>query len=550
MTTPLQVEFEQQQTPVLTSLQQEFEAQPKLTPKPKSPSSIRYGLDDMIMHGLTLGWSEKGAAAIQALIGGKGDFSTRYREALAERMADRAAAKAQYGLPGSALEIGASAIPFAVGGAAAAPATLAGKVALGATAGGVGGAVSGASEAPIGSEGQGAAIGGMTGGVIGGAIPVAGAVAGRALRLIPGVQSLADKLAKAGVPVRSSEAEAKNMVADYPGFAGKLSQLAEQASQIGPSDPAVTLAQLGDRQAMKQVFADVARESPKARQALVEFAEEQAKRAAPLYTEAYKEGITRTPAIDAALAHPEVAKAFTEAEKLLRPKGITMEAKAPNAAILTLAKTMSPERLAASDPRFAEALAAEEAGKKIPVQLLDEANKIMNDRNWATANPGAKIRSARDAQGLLLAEADQQVPVYGQARALAATYLQLRDALTKGKLTHAKEVSGLVTNKAFEASPGEVASIAAGRGYGWWHYALRTAWSGKPAFKSTALPLTKLLLVGSGGHVEGEAMGGASELAKLLSSLAAGTPANRVGGAALGGFAGGLGTTIGEAEQP
>lgn len=611
----LEASFQQSQPPDLNTLEKAYKASGPTQPQ-------NYGLDDVILHGLTLGVNEKAAAAMNALKSltqqgtGLGNFRQQYQDELQARLKAREAEMGKLGLYGKAEEMAAGAIPFAAGGQLAAPASYLGKLALAAGSGALGGGISGAANAPIGQElsqgakgaivggatgamipspegglisrtaqralvgggagaamgatlagegqrGAGAALGGVLGAATGGIIPLVGATARKVAESIPAVGKLADALRRSGVPtpVQGPQGKAEQIIKDYPGFAGKFAQIADRASQAADQGEAATLAQMGDREVLEHMTTQIAQRSPIARQGLIDFAQGQLKRAEPLYQHAYDQTFKVTPEMDDALQDPNIQKALEGAmTELKRAKvplpGVTdVDPQQYNLGKFVASRIQAgaagPVPGSAADKALTAYIEAEKNGSSLPIRVLDRAKQILDKTIWKSANDTDTLLRNRTTQhwlGTLLQQADQQVPEYGQARAIAATYKGVVQAANEaGKMATAKGILGPSARAAgdFTNPTGfEIASGLMGRMYGPAHYAIRTALAEGPSMKQYAVPLTKMLLTGSGGKFLGQDLGGAGDLAAMIERIAQPQMRSGLGPAILSATAGTAGSQL------
>jgi hypothetical protein len=306
----------------------------------------------------------------------------------------------------------------------------------------------------LGGAGGGAFLGGM----LGTALPVAGTAIGTVGKRV------------AGAPLNPDQ-EALKILQAHPAFKN-LEKVAAKLAGVKPGEP-ITLAQLGDKASTKQMLEELAK-YPKAQAVFREVATTQAEAAKALYTEAHKGVVQVTPAMRAAFADPEIQAAARAAIDRGKRMGVEFpaafagggEPSGGGAAVLTMAKQMmekNPKLLDLPGNKvFKDALANNT--DEIPVPMLDFMNQHLAKAGLhQQAKSSAELASKKMTKAFLddlLAEADNQVPAFGQARATAATYKQIESALRGGDLAAGKKLVG--------TKPEPVNLPMAGRGLGSW----------------------------------------------------------------------------------
>lgn len=202
--------------------------QKKLTLPTRKDSKVRETVRSLL-RGATIGTSDvlgAGAAASMAALGGA-DFGEAYRDIKSDIGQSRDLFREENPVLAYGSEIAGGLVPaIATGGAAiAAPASAAGKVALGSGLGAAQGATYGASQAEAGQEAEGAVTGGIAGGVVGGALP---AVAGAVRRVIsPKASTNAELAAMKEMGVQPTIGQALG------GIANKIEQKAQSIPIVG-----------------------------------------------------------------------------------------------------------------------------------------------------------------------------------------------------------------------------------------------------------------------------------------------------------------------------
>lgn len=474
-----------------------------------------YGVMNDFVHGVTFGWNEKADVAARTLIDKMQGDETPFKELYQRNLDAQLQAREQHRNAhpvASKVATGAGMVapwlffPEAMGVDAAAG--LGARALAGAQAGAVTAGLTAAAEAKPGEElqqGARAIIPGAAFGGFGGAV-IPPAVTGIFNRL-PGGRNRA----------------ALGALSKFPGFSeGELGGMMQRIqTQMARGEP-ITLAQLGRPEQVEALFAEIAKQSPNARRSLTNFIEQQQAAAEPLYTQAFSQNISRSsnPNIAQALNHPEIANAIETARERLVAEGIPVPA-GPNPAVLQMAQQLQARNPALlnlpSNSVFRQAL---QDADQMPVVLIDRAKQILDRTIWRRPRSTDEYKVAaatRDALTQLIDATDQAVPAYGQARATAATYKQLGDAIRTGRAAQAAEAMGETKGGTAIMNASEMASASLGmRAYAIPHAILRNAVSAvKPTVLNRAAPeVADALLTGAGGP-----NGGPQDLMRLIMQI-------------------------------
>ncbi len=167
-----------------------------------------------------------------------------------------------------------------------------------------------------------------------------------------------------------------------------------------------------------------------------------------------------------------------------------------------------------SNAAFRQAL---DATENVPVALIDRAKQVLDrtiHRRPTNTDELKRLAATKTHLNNLLAEADAQVPDYGKARAVAATYKQLGTAVKSAQKARVEKT--LKGNIGFRLRPFDIRSPRYAAAHG-----VVSALSGLAPQVSEQLgpDFIRMLLTGAGGRLGGQPLGGPHELLQLLSQL-------------------------------